>query len=81
MTPQPQTHKANDNIFFSDLQVISFNLGAIRDRSRRHLILIRGREMARGPPSPGPSFHTDSFIDLGGSGLCVWGEGMTRIWG
>ena len=83
VTPQPQIYKANDSLFFffSDLQVISFNLGTIRDRSRRHLILIRGREMARGAPSPGPSLHTDSFIDLEGGGLCVWGEGMTHIWG
>lgn len=47
-------------VFFSDLQAISFNLGTIRGRSRRHLILIRSREMARGTPTPnlpGPSLH------------------------
>lgn len=33
--------------------------------------MIRGREMARGAPSAGPSLHADSFIDLKGWPLCL----------
>lgn len=42
-------------VFFSDSQVISFNLGTIRGRSRRYLILIRSKEMARAPACLAPA--------------------------